>query len=363
MINCNLDMILQYDTIRVEILLLVTDLTTIKRSEAATGNLGSSARHCSVLSRGRIIATMSPPLPFATTGDILRAAAKDDEYVSLLTSALNEVLLTLLPNSATSNPRTTRIASTAARLLYFLMPLQRPVPTTPGEEYAALLPVRTTSSYTRMPSQGALVLRALGQLPNSEELLTALRFVWRSASTSRFPSDAIMALLTSAQRLHTASFYLCGAYQSPASRIANLRYLSVSLRTGIGISEVWLRLLGTIAIFQVLADLVNALRRAVTRSRQVRRESRVGQIPPTKQFLRRVVWCLIFPRESMEDESEEEENSDAPKCILCLDGVKDPTLTRCGHVFCWRCICGWCAENVCPYSTNRVCSESFVGIC
>lgn len=302
---------------------------------------------------------MALPLPFAVAGDILRAAAKDDEYVLLLTTTLNEALLTLLPNSVTSNPTTIRAAAVGARLLYFLTPLQRRIPTTPGEEYATLLPVRTTPSLTTLPSHGALMLRALGQLPNPEDISNLLRFLWRNASTSRFPSDAVIALLSAAQRLHTAYFYLRGEYQSPASRFSNLRYLSISLRTGIGISEVWLRLLGTIAILQVLVELVNALRRAVARSRRIRRESQTRRYPPTKQFLRRVAWCLIFPRESTEEENEEEDNPNAAKCILCLDGVKDPTLTRCGHVFCWKCICGWCAENVCVTFLNLCTYSSY----
>lgn len=37
------------------------------------------------------------------------------------------------------------------------------------------------------------------------------------------------------------------------------------------------------------------------------------------------------------------------KCTLCLEGMKDPSVTTCGHVFCWVCITDWAREKPeCP---------------
>ncbi|KAI9882843.1 MAG: MutS protein msh4 [Watsoniomyces obsoletus] len=37
------------------------------------------------------------------------------------------------------------------------------------------------------------------------------------------------------------------------------------------------------------------------------------------------------------------------KCTLCLEPMKEPSTTTCGHVFCWTCINSWCREKPeCP---------------
>ena len=39
----------------------------------------------------------------------------------------------------------------------------------------------------------------------------------------------------------------------------------------------------------------------------------------------------------------------ARKCTLCLDYLKDPSVTTCGHVFCWTCVTDWLREQpMCP---------------
>jgi len=37
------------------------------------------------------------------------------------------------------------------------------------------------------------------------------------------------------------------------------------------------------------------------------------------------------------------------KCTLCLEPMKDPSVTTCGHVFCWQCVTDWLREQpMCP---------------
>lgn len=43
------------------------------------------------------------------------------------------------------------------------------------------------------------------------------------------------------------------------------------------------------------------------------------------------------------------------QCTLCLDALKDPSVTQCGHVFCWTCIGDWVREKAeCPLCRREV---------
>ena len=46
------------------------------------------------------------------------------------------------------------------------------------------------------------------------------------------------------------------------------------------------------------------------------------------------------------------------KCTLCLEPMKDPSVTTCGHVFCWTCILDWVDEKPeCPLCRQGVMSQ------
>lgn len=36
-------------------------------------------------------------------------------------------------------------------------------------------------------------------------------------------------------------------------------------------------------------------------------------------------------------------------CNICMCAVEMPVVTRCGHLFCWRCLCEWSKKSsICP---------------
>ena len=41
-----------------------------------------------------------------------------------------------------------------------------------------------------------------------------------------------------------------------------------------------------------------------------------------------------------------DEDSNTPECVLCLSTRRHPTVTECGHIFCWNCIAEWCTTKV-----------------
>jgi len=46
------------------------------------------------------------------------------------------------------------------------------------------------------------------------------------------------------------------------------------------------------------------------------------------------------------------------KCTLCLEPMKDPSVTTCGHIFCWTCIGDWVREKPeCPLCRQSVLAQ------
>jgi peroxin-10 len=49
------------------------------------------------------------------------------------------------------------------------------------------------------------------------------------------------------------------------------------------------------------------------------------------------------------------------KCTLCLEPFKDPSVTTCGHVFCWSCIVDWVREKAeCPLCRQAVLGQKIL---
>jgi peroxin-10 len=49
------------------------------------------------------------------------------------------------------------------------------------------------------------------------------------------------------------------------------------------------------------------------------------------------------------------------KCTLCLEPFSDPSVTTCGHVFCWTCVQDWVKEKAeCPLCRQSVLSQKIL---
>jgi len=50
------------------------------------------------------------------------------------------------------------------------------------------------------------------------------------------------------------------------------------------------------------------------------------------------------------------DDDDRWRCPICLDSLREPVVTRCGHAFCWPCITEWIqrGQAVCPCCQGRV---------
>ncbi|KIW27651.1 uncharacterized protein PV07_07375 [Cladophialophora immunda] len=70
---------------------------------------------------------------------------------------------------------------------------------------------------------------------------------------------------------------------------------------------------------------------------------------------------LDSPRYALEDHDETMAwipAGNQRKCTLCLEPFRDPSVTTCGHVFCWTCVQDWVKEKAeCPLCRQSVLSQ------
>ncbi|SBT79654.1 E3 ubiquitin-protein ligase RNF5, putative [Plasmodium malariae] len=59
--------------------------------------------------------------------------------------------------------------------------------------------------------------------------------------------------------------------------------------------------------------------------------------------------------------TQENEGRCTYECNICFDDVRDPVVTKCGHLFCWMCLCAWIKKNNdCPVCKAEVSRENVI---
>ncbi|KAJ9401882.1 hypothetical protein DTO282F9_1172 [Paecilomyces variotii] len=167
--------------------------------------------------------------------------------------------------------------------------------------------------------------------------------------------------------LSLATFYFTGAYYHLSKRFWGLRYVFTKKigeseqRIGYEVLGVLLVLQmtvqGVIHIRQTLASVEEGKDDVVSESRTPTRKDesvpRSIQNPPSTPLLPASV-----PRYDLSEDPTAVSWIPAGqqrKCTLCIDEFKDPSVTTCGHVFCWNCIRDWVREKPeCPLCRQEV---------
>jgi len=343
--------------------------------------------------------------PFAGAPDIIRSNQKDAYFQGVLLEQLSN-LVRKLYGARISHTYTTELR-TFSELLY--LGLTTGVGNqTLGEEYCDV--VQAEDDTLRLPSiarrVGYIVTTIL--LPYSlNRILPAFRRRIRAklernlrkpiakggASSSRTLQSYVLANLetvTSPAPVYAVSlavFYFSGAYYHLGKRIWGLRYI-FTRRVETTEQRVGYEVLGVLLVLQLavqgwlhIHNTISTTTPAVANAGLLAGGSAVldngvevsldpnayssnnallletgGNSPPPEvkgEAIQEMTNTPILstPRYDLDnlDTMQWMHGRQQRKCTLCLEPMKDPAATTCGHVFCWTCIGDWCREKPeCP---------------
>lgn len=161
--------------------------------------------------------------------------------------------------------------------------------------------------------------------------------------------------------VNLAIFYFTGAYHHLSKRLWGLRYIFTK-KMSPNEERVGYEVLGALLLLQLTLQSWLHLRQQLKDGNP--NVSGVQSItgasaghhdghPSIKSRIPTVTHtpALSIPRHSLEDDDIMQwiQGAKQRRCTLCLEPMKDPSSTTCGHVFCWSCIRDWCREKPeCP---------------
>jgi peroxin-10 len=359
------------------------------------------------------IASASAPtthfFPFATSPDIIRSHEKDSFATANLTNQAQSVVRALKgARFAHGNADTIK---NLTELLYFSLTTLIGNRTL-GEEYCDV--VQLENDTLQLPSLG----RRLGYIVSSvlvpwmfSHSLPSLRrklrarlersiarqqvkaatqessfstenkskkpSFWNSLRVQEYILEHLDSLTSPSPMyaLSLATFYFTGAYYHLSKRIWGLRYIFTK-RIDESEQRVGYEVLGVLLVLQMTIQGIIHLRKTI-KSFQEERDSDAQAAPVEQQKGETSLSSIQNPPSipTLNASTARYDLSENPsavawipegqnqKCTLCLELFKDPSVTTCGHVFCWTCIRDWVREKPeCPLCRQEVLASKILPV-
>lgn len=328
--------------------------------------------------------------PWATSPDIIRAHEKDS-YITSNLSVQAQSIIRALRGARFAHTHTDAIKN-LTELLYFALTTLAGNRTL-GEEYCDI--VQLEDDTLHLP---ALIRRTGYILSNIltpwvlQRILPGFRqrlrsklersiarrqtkplFQQKEQQESNGSSDLVLRFQIYALRhldsltslsplyaLNLAAFYFSGAYYHISKRLWGLRYVFTK-RISESEQRIGYEVLGVLLVLQIGVQGILHTKQTLFAADEQEKDTASPQVSSdSKLALRSVYTPPSIPNVSADEPRYDLSNfSGAPfswipagqqrKCTLCLEPYKDPSVSTCGHVFCWACIRDWVREKPeCP---------------
>jgi len=175
-----------------------------------------------------------------------------------------------------------------------------------------------------------------------------------------------MTSLSPIYALSIATFYFTGSYYHLSKRIWRLRYVFTK-KIDENEQRIGYEVLGVLMVLQAAVQGFLHVRKIGESMNNANSEVSGAEAAPFQggaviASIQNPVTVPMLPASSPRYDLEEDPGAVAwipdgqqRKCTLCLDAFKDPSLTTCGHVFCWICVRDWVREKPeCPLCRQEV---------
>lgn len=355
--------------------------------------------------------TQDYAFPFAAAPDIIRSNQKDTYFQGVLLEQLSAILRRLY--GSRFSHKYNAEARTFTELLYLGLTTligNRSL----GEEYCDIYQIESQSQQLpRIGRRTGYILSAVLLPYTLSKLLPSIRSRIRlkiESNLSRAPKSSSASLYYRFQRyllenlsaitsvstspvyaIFLAVFYFTGSYYHLSKRLFGLRYI-FSKRLAPSEQRVGYEVLGLLLVLQIAIQAYLHVRNTITsdlptegssaflddgveigvQSHQGPQQANELLDPPrptetadTSRSRISVTTHTPLPPSSLPRYDLADpaclawlQPKQQRKCTLCLEPMKDPSSTTCGHTFCFTCILDWLGEKQeCPLCRQRVLSQ------